>query len=513
MRKTVQKVKIASSVAIVSTALVLTIGINTLNDNPVFTMSYFIKTINYFKYKIDYKNSSVTGSSTEAHKEKTKSIPVLLYHGIIDEPDGANVLLKDFKDQMFALKKAGWQTVSIEDFYAFMKGEKNLPDKSFLLTFDDGARSSYYPVDPILKALDYRAVSFILPKYSIGNKSGGSYYLSEDELKKMIKSGRWDLQSHSYDGHTPYVIDSAGTKGNFFSNKLWIEDEKRNETEEEFRERIYADFLNSKNDLENSFGKSVIGFAYPLGDFGQKPMNFPEAKNIVFDTVNLVYPMSFYQVWLGNDFVFNYPKKENQLLIKRIEVRPYWNSDNLLKVLDIGGNKNLPYFDNFEDYEGWINNFGFLSFENNSMVLSSKSDMGSLTFLEGSYLWKEYIFKANVYSNKGQTYSIVAGYKDDSNYVLCSFTPSAIRLEQMIEGESKILKEFKGKFDLLNKEKNIGIGFSGNDASCYLNDKRVIDTSDIDDKINSGGIGFKTWDPQANNSELIIKSVSVEKIK
>ena len=29
-----------------------------------------------------------------------KSIPVLLYHGIIDKPDGANILLENFKDQI-----------------------------------------------------------------------------------------------------------------------------------------------------------------------------------------------------------------------------------------------------------------------------------------------------------------------------------------------------------------------------------------------------------------------------
>src|SRR3989339_479020 len=103
------------------------------------------------------------------------SIPGLLYHGIIDKPDGANILLENFKDQMFALKKAGWQTISIEDFYAFTRGEKQVPDKSFLLTFDDGRKDSYYPVDPILKALDYNAVIFVISKYSLGQSS--NYYL------------------------------------------------------------------------------------------------------------------------------------------------------------------------------------------------------------------------------------------------------------------------------------------------------------------------------------------------
>ena len=71
-----------------------------------------------------------------------RSIPVLLYHGIIigdsnstiKSPDGINIPLNEFEEQMFALKKAGYQTVSMEDFQAFMRGEKQLPEKSFLLT-------------------------------------------------------------------------------------------------------------------------------------------------------------------------------------------------------------------------------------------------------------------------------------------------------------------------------------------------------------------------------------------
>ena len=57
----------------------------------------------------------------ENKKENTTSVPVLLYHGVNDNWDDANILLNDFRNQMFALKKDGWQTVSIENFYAFMQ--------------------------------------------------------------------------------------------------------------------------------------------------------------------------------------------------------------------------------------------------------------------------------------------------------------------------------------------------------------------------------------------------------
>jgi hypothetical protein len=70
-----------------------------------------------------------------------QSIPVLLYHGILPASTGADVTSIDtFKQQMFALKSAGWQTVSIEDFVAAMKGEKTLPPKSFCSPSTTAAR-------------------------------------------------------------------------------------------------------------------------------------------------------------------------------------------------------------------------------------------------------------------------------------------------------------------------------------------------------------------------------------
>lgn len=441
-----------------------------------------------------------------------KSIPVLLYHGVIENPDGSNILLEDFKNQMFALKKNGWQTVGIGDFYQFIKGEKELPDKSFLLTFDDGRKDSYYPVDPILKALDYNAVMFVITKYSLRDNNS-NYYLSKKELKRMIKNGRWEIGAHTREGHDTYKISLDGRDGHFYSNKLWLDNENRLEIEEEYKNRITADFVAAKDDIEQGLGVKVVAFAYPFGDFGQNSINFPESERIVSDAVKSIYPMSFYQVWPGRGFSFNYPKSDVSL-IKRIDVKPDWRPKELITLLDAGREKPLPYFDNFEKYDGWIKTWGDLTWGDNSLILSATdSNNGGAVFLDGTRLWEDYVFMADVHFKKGQTYSVIAGYRDNSNYIFCSFTPSGIRLEQISGGERKILNEFKGKFNLLDKEKNVGIGFASKTASCYLNGKRVIDTSGVDEGLDNGSIGFKTWNPQANNSELIVKEVFVKKIK
>jgi peptidoglycan/xylan/chitin deacetylase (PgdA/CDA1 family) len=122
-----------------------------------------------------------------------------------------------------SLKAAGYQTVTLDAFARFIHGDQALPDKSFLLTFDDGHKDSYYPVDPLLKAFDYQAVMFVITKHALGEGSRqSSYYLSERELKQMLKTGRWDIQLHGKDDHDFYAIDAMGARGHFLSNRLYL---------------------------------------------------------------------------------------------------------------------------------------------------------------------------------------------------------------------------------------------------------------------------------------------------
>ena len=520
-----KKIKISFFVIILLLTTSIAGGSFMMKDNNFFTGKQVSQTINYLNYKLSFaqannKNltasivSSFNDSSSmiENNNDNAESIPVLLYHGIIDKPDGVNVLLDDFKDQMFALKKAGWQTVSIEDFYAFMKGEKELPDKSFLLTFDDGRKDSYYPVDPILRALDYNAVIFVVSKYSLEDKSS-NYYLSKNELKRMSESGRWDIEAHTKEGHDIYKIAKDGKQGHYYSNKLWLDDKNRLETEEEFIGRIKSDFISAKGDIEQKFGTEVISFAFPFGDFGQDSINFPEAEIIVPDIVKSVYQLSFYQIWSGKGFNFNYSDK-NQFLIKRINVKPDWSADNLLQILGTAKEKILPYTDNFSDYNGWIKTWGQMEFRDGSMMIGAHtSTTGSAVFLDGSYLWQDYVLKADVYPVKGQVFSLMARYKDGKNYAMCSFSDKSVKIEQILNGERKILSELKGDFVFIGKDREVGIGVYDDIVNCYLGDKIAMKGYNLDQGLNHGGIGFKTWDFQLNNSELIIKNVSVEEIK
>ena len=86
---------------------------------------------------------------------------VLAYH---DVEDGAadqrymSVRTSALNEQFAWLKQNGYQPVSVEQILQAQNGGPALPNKAVLLTFDDGYRSFYSRVFPLLKAYNWPAV-------------------------------------------------------------------------------------------------------------------------------------------------------------------------------------------------------------------------------------------------------------------------------------------------------------------------------------------------------------------
>lgn len=519
-----------SVMAVILVALILSLYIFILNKD-FFDSFKFYHLRAYFgvmAYSInnlkmgDLKNNAaaalfgaggIPGNTAQAYEKNAITIPALLYHGVIGDPDGGNVVLKNFSEQMVSLKKEGWQTVGIEDFYGFIKGEKKLPYKSFLLTFDDGRKDSYYSVDPILKALGFRAVMFAITGHSLqgeGNKPS-HFYLSENELKKMANSGRWDIQSHGRYDHGFHKTDNAGGMGHFLSNKLWLDDKNRLETEKEFKERIYEDLSLSKKELEDKLGVNVISFAFPFGDFGQSSVNFPQSEKIILESVRSLYPVAFYQFWPGKGFSFNYPDDDN-FLIKRINVGPDWNGSQLLKILNNGGEKELSYRDDFSSDKGWVEDWGQAEIKNNAFSLaSSASTSGAAVFLDGSRDWKDYLFESKIDWTAGRSVALLSRYRDGKNHISCIFSDTKVRIEIRLNNEIKIMAEADNDFEMPKNNLSLGMFAEGDRIECLIGESVAARANYYNKELLAGGIGLKIWDPEPSNSKISIKEVAVYK--
>ncbi|TGL75919.1 polysaccharide deacetylase family protein [Leptospira yasudae] len=190
-------------------------------------------------------------------------VPVLCYHHLAAEggPMGGYNLHPNLLEEQFKfLKAAGYKTVRLDQFYAYINGKKpsDFPDKPILLTFDDGSRTHFEVLVPLLKKYGFTASVFIYPSII---SSGKKYYMTWEQLNSALDSGVLDLGSHTlYHPKLPTMS----------------------------RTLIRKQLLESKEILEKKTGRKVVDLAYPFGLFD--PRVIEEAKAIGYRMAFTVNP-------------------------------------------------------------------------------------------------------------------------------------------------------------------------------------------------------------------------------
>jgi len=176
---------------------------------------------------------------------------VLCYHRVEDSLSNAMVMKPaDFEQQMQAIKDSGFTVISMQDFLAWRRDEKEIPVKSALITIDDGYVSAYENAMPILKKFGYPFTMFVYIQY-IG--SGGKS-ITWDQLAEMRDAGV-EIGCHSY---THQNLKGKAAKSAAEVKRLGYEGWLRKE------------IVESKQLLESRLGIKVSTFAYPEGSYNEK---------------------------------------------------------------------------------------------------------------------------------------------------------------------------------------------------------------------------------------------------
>jgi peptidoglycan/xylan/chitin deacetylase (PgdA/CDA1 family) len=185
---------------------------------------------------------------------------VLCYHRFEDRPrDALAIKPSEFEEQMHALKDNGFTVIRMQDFLAWRRGEKEIPEKSCVISIDDGYRSGYEVAWPILKKLGYPFTMFIYTNYVKGQPNAGGQSLAWEELAEMRDAGV-DIQSHTVT-HTNLRQKKGKYQQPFASYEDWLRHE----------------LVDSKKMLEQQLGISVSCLAYPYG------IHSDEIRKIVSD--------------------------------------------------------------------------------------------------------------------------------------------------------------------------------------------------------------------------------------
>lgn len=166
----------------------------------IFLLSFLSAVLFIFYYNTAFNKSA-------GDVEDAKTIPVLIYHAVVKAPleeREIEISLDQFKKQMSFLKKNNYKTLTLDEFYDFIQGNKVFPSRSVLLTFDDGIKTNYTNVYPVLKKYGFTAAAFIITN-SLDQQTS-DFFLNKDELEKIKDVFEYASHTHNMHGQT-----AAGT--------------------------------------------------------------------------------------------------------------------------------------------------------------------------------------------------------------------------------------------------------------------------------------------------------------
>lgn len=178
-----------------------------------------------------------------ARGTERQGLPILAYHRF-DPLHGApfTVSLPTFETQLEWLNAHGCHLIALHDAVVRLRAPSAAGEHIVALTVDDGHKSVYTQLFPLIRRYRLPVTLFIYPS-AISN---ASYAMTWEQLREMRASGSVEVQSHTY------------WHPNFDA-------ERRKRTSNGFRTFVDDQLRRSRQVLEAELGSRVDLLAWPFG--------------------------------------------------------------------------------------------------------------------------------------------------------------------------------------------------------------------------------------------------------
>lgn len=198
-------------------------------------------------------------SNTAADDNKLMGI---MYHQVLKDESrhGRYVVSPDeLESDLKYLSENGYTSLLPREVLEYAKNNTSLPDKTVVITFDDGYETGLDYVLPLLKKYNMKAVINIVGEYTdeytelAENEKNLSFsYLTWKEAKQLSDSGYVEIGNHTYYMHgNDYLRHGCGKNDD--------------ETDSEYHAVLYSDANLLQQTVEEKIGVRPVTFAYPYG--------------------------------------------------------------------------------------------------------------------------------------------------------------------------------------------------------------------------------------------------------
>ena len=178
------------------------------------------------------------------------NIPVLMYHNtdyvFSDSQALSSITPERFENHLETFKKHGYNAVSVKDYIKYTEGRFTLPEKPFMITFDDGYLSNLTYALPALKKYDYKAAIFVVTG-SVGVSDIAFPHFNWQQARMLNDSGYVEIFSHT-DSHQDLTTLSPA--------------------------KLIFELRRSKFMIESRLGTTCDAFAAPFGKFSAEAVKY-----------------------------------------------------------------------------------------------------------------------------------------------------------------------------------------------------------------------------------------------
>lgn len=186
-----------------------------------------------------------------------KSCSILMYHSVSDHQKLYVVSPENFQRQMEYLHKERFNVIPLARLADLLANKQEIPDKTVVLTFDDGYEDNYLNVFPILKKYNFSATVFLSTGFVGGERENKSQsivlkILSWPQIEEMHNSGLVDFQPHTI-SHPKLA-------------KIPLIEAKK-------------EIMESKKIIEERLNKNCRFFSYPYGNYNQEIVEILRQNN------------------------------------------------------------------------------------------------------------------------------------------------------------------------------------------------------------------------------------------
>ena len=203
-----------------------------------------------------------------------------------DSPDETAVDERTFAEVFAWLAHSGYRPVSLQQIVDARAGGKPLPAQAVLLTFDDGYRSAYTKVFPLLKRYNYPALMALVTSWldvpagqlvHWGDKPAPrENFLLWSEAAEMARSGLVEFASHTDAMHTGIAANPQGNLLPSAATHRYDSATGRYESDDAYARRVETDLRRSREIIEARTGAKVRATVWPYGAYNTAALKASE---------------------------------------------------------------------------------------------------------------------------------------------------------------------------------------------------------------------------------------------